>query len=123
MPRASKAKKLVLVLATFASVTSASKEAQITQVTHKEKEVILNWVLYIYYPVQFRKNKGETIQALIDSGSEVIAMTPTYAKQLGLWTQKTDVGVQKIDRSSLDKFGMVIIDFQVLDKQGRTQFF
>ena len=43
-------------------------------------------------------------------------MTPAYAKKLGLRTRKTNVGAQKIDRSSLDTFGIVITDFQVLDK-------
>ena len=50
-------------------------------------------------------------------------MTSTYAKKLGLLIQKTDVEAQKIDELSLDTFGMVIAGFQVLDKQGRAQFF
>ena len=50
-------------------------------------------------------------------------MTLVYAKKLDLWAQKTDVGAQKIDRSSLNMFGMVIAGFQILDKQGRAQFF
>ena len=74
MPRASKAKKLISVLATSALVTDASK---------KDPEVILNWIPYIYYPIQFHKNK-ETIWALIDSSSKVNAMTLAYAKKLGL---------------------------------------
>ena len=113
MPRASEAKKLISVLATFASETGASKEAP---------EVILDWVPYIHYPIQFRKDK-ETIWALIDSGSEVNTMTPAYAKKLGLQTWRTDIRAQKIDESSLDTFEMVIAGFQVLDKQSRTQFF
>ena len=95
------------------SVTVADKEAL---------KMILDWVLCIYYPIQFRKDK-ETIQALIDPGSKVNAITPTYAKKLGLRTQKTDIGAQKIDRSSLDIFGMVIAGFQVVDKHSRTRFF
>ena len=122
MPKASKAKKLVSVLATSASVTGASKEAEMTQATQKGKEVILDQIPCIHYQVQFRKDK-ETIRALIDSGSEVIAMTPAYAKKLGLWTQKTDVKAQKIDRSSLDTFGIVIVGLQVIDKLGRVRFF
>ena len=102
MSRTSKAKKLVSVLATSASVTGASKETP---------EMVLNRVPCIYYPLQFRKDKKETIQALIDSGSEVNAMTPAYAKKLGLRTRRIDVGAQKIDGSSLDTFGMVIAGF------------
>ena len=75
MSRATKIKKLVLVFATFALVTEASKEAQ---------EVILDRVPCIDYLVQFQKDKGATIWALINSDSKVNAMTPAYAKQLGL---------------------------------------
>ena len=86
MPRAFKAKKLVLVMATFASVTGANKEAQLTQMTQKRKEVILDQVLCIHYLVQFWKNKEATIWALIDSGSDVNAITAAYAIKLGLQT-------------------------------------
>ena len=73
--------------------------------------MILDQVLCIYYLVQFRKDKWKTIQALINSGNKVNAMTLAYVKKLGLWTPKTDVGAQKIDRSSLDTFEMVIAGF------------
>ena len=46
-------------------------------------------------------------------------MSPVYAKKLGLKTQKTNVGAQKIDGSALETFEMVIVDFQVEDKGGR----
>ena len=84
MPKASKAKKLVLVLATFALVTGANEEGQMIQATQKSKKVILDQVSSIHYPVQFQKNKKAIIQALIDSGSEVNAMPPAYAKELSL---------------------------------------
>ena len=84
-------------------MTGASKEAS---------EVILCQVLCIHYPVQFRKDKA-TIKALIDLGNEVNAMTPVYAKQLGLRVWKTDDGAQKIDGSLLRTFRMVIVGFQV----------
>ena len=54
--------------------------------------MIQDRVPYIHYPVQFRKDKGATIQVLIDSGSKVNAITMVYAKQLNLQIQKTDVG-------------------------------
>ena len=114
---ASEAKKLVLVLATSASVIGASKEAQVTQ------EVALDRVSCLYYPVHFWKDKGATIWALINSVSEVNTMTPAYAKKLSLRAQKTDVGAQKIDGSSLDTFGMVFAGFQMINQLGRAQFF
>lgn len=45
----------------------------------------LKHVLCIYYPLYFKKDQPK-IQALIDFGSKVNAMTPAYAKQLGLQT-------------------------------------
>ena len=84
--------------------------------------IVLDQVLYIYYPVQFQKDKA-TIQALINSGSKFNMITPAYAKQLGLWSQKTDIGAQKTDGSSLDTFRIVIAGFQVIDKLDKTRFF
>ena len=62
-------KKLVTVSATSASVTEASKEATLERVP------------CIRYPVRFRKYQVDDTQALIDSGSEVNAMHPAYAKK------------------------------------------
>ena len=76
MSQATQAKKLVSVLATSALVTGANKEAQ--------KLIVLDQVPCIQYPVQFQKDQGTTIWALIDLSSKVNAMTPAYAKQLGL---------------------------------------
>ena len=89
------------VLATSALVTGANKEAQ---------EIILEHVSYIYYPVQFKKDK-EVIGALIDSGSKINAMTLVYVSKLGLRIRKTDIRAQKTDGSLLRTFGMVIAGF------------
>ena len=75
---------------------------------------------YIHYPVRFQE---EQVRALLNSGSKVNAMSPAYAKRLGLKIRKTNVGAQKIDGSALETFGMVIADFQVEDKSGRPRFF
>ena len=63
------------------------------------------------------------MKVLINSGSKVNAMDPAYATKLGLRARKIDVGVQKIDKSHLDTFGMVIADYSVNDKLGRVRFF
>ena len=86
-------------------------------------EVVLVKVLYIHYPLRFRKDKENKVRALIDLGSEVNAITPTYALKLGLRVRQTDVGAQKIDGSTLETFGMVLASFQVEDKLGRARFF
>lgn len=88
-----------------------------------EKAVTLEHVLYVKYPVQFRKNKTNIVKALINSGSEVNFMHSNYAKKLGLPIEKTDVRVRKIDGLFLGTFGMVIAGFQIQDKLGQSCFF
>ena len=74
----------------------------------------------IHYLIQFQE---EQVRALLNSGSKVNAMSPAYAKRLGLKTWKINVRAQKIDDFILETFGMVIADFQVEDKGGRPRFF
>ena len=50
-------------------------------------------------------------------------MTSTYATHLGLKVRVTNVGMQKIDRSSLIIYSMVIAALQVVNKLGLSQFF
>ena len=61
--------------------------------------------------------------AWFDSGSKVYTMSPTYVKKLGLKTWKTNVGVQKINGSILETFGIVIANFQMENKIIRPRFF
>ena len=60
---------------------------------------------------------------MLNSNSKVNAISPAYAKRLGLKTWKTNVKAQKIDGSALETFGMMIADFQVEDKSSRPRFF
>ncbi len=50
-------------------------------------------------------------------------MTPAYASELGLTTQKTSVGAQKIDGSPLETYGMVSASFSLQDSLERVRFF
>ena len=84
---------------------------------------VLHIVPCICYPVQFRKDKGKDVLALLDSGSEVNAMTSDYAAHLGLKVRMTDICAQKIDGSSLATYSMVIAAFKVVNKLGRSWFF
>ena len=86
------------------------------------REEALERVPYIRYSVQFKKDKTP-VQALINSGSEVNAIHQSFAKQLGLSIQPTDVGAQKIDGSMLDTHEMVVTAFSVVDKANRVRFF
>ena len=108
----SRAKKLDLVLVTFSSVAEANKK----------EYVFLKQVPYIHYPLHFCKDNAD-VRTLIDSSSEVNAISPVYASKLGLNVYHTDIGAQKIDGSTLETFGMVLASFQVEDKLGRIWFF
>ena len=108
-------KKLVLVSATSLLVTGASTKALKMKVLDKDP--------YICYLVQFCKDKSKDVLALLDSESEVNAITPDYAANLGFIVKVTNVCTQKIDRSSLATYSMIIATFQVVDKLGRSWFF
>ena len=61
--------------------------------------------------MQFQKDKMATIQALINSGSKINAMTLAYAEKLRFQIQRNYIGAQNIDGSSLNTFEIVIADF------------
>ena len=91
------------------------------------KKTTLEQVSCIWYLVWFRqkndKDENKDVRALIDLGSKVNAMHTTYATKLGLHIRKIDIGAQKIDKSHLDTFEIVITDCLVKDKLGRVRFF
>ncbi len=72
----------------------------------------LQRVSCVRYPVSFQKNLDQ-VQALIDSGSQVNAMTPVYTKKLGLSIRKVDVDAQEIDGTTLANYGMAIASFSL----------
>ncbi len=103
------AKKLKAVLATS------------TTMTDKKTEEELERVSCIRYPVTLKDQ--DQIEALLNSGSEVNAMSQAFAQQLGLKIRKTNVGAQKIDGTTLKTYGMVVSIFSVSDQDGRERFF
>ena len=59
----------------------------------RKEALVLEYVPCIHYPVQFKKDAhGTQVQALINSSSEVNAMTPAYALKLGLRVHPYNVG-------------------------------
>ena len=76
----------------------------------------------IQYPITFRK-KSVPVSALFHSNSEVNAIYPTLARDLGLPIRPTDVGSQKIDGIMLDTFGMVVTAFSVTGRANWVKFF
>lgn len=109
------AKKLVSVLATFLLVTSASKKTP--------KIRVLNKILCICYLIQFCKDKGKNVLALLNSGNEINAITLAYTVNLGLKVRVTNINIQKIHKFLLATFGIVIAAFQVVDKLDCSRFF
>ena len=88
------------------------------------REEALERIPCIHYSVQFKKDTSKAqVQALIDSGSEVNAIHPTFAKQLGLPIRPRNVEAQKIDGTTLDTYGMVVAAFSVEDKANRVRIF
>ncbi len=73
----------------------------------------------IQYSVTFK----DQIEALLNSRSKVNAMCQAFAQKLGLKICKTNIGVQKIDGTTLETYGMVVFTFSVTDKDGRERFF
>ena len=67
----------------------------------------------IRYHINFGK---QSVSTLFDSGSEINAIYPAFAKKLGLSIKAIDIGVQKIDGTTLDIYGMVVAAFLVKDK-------
>ena len=102
-------------MATFSSLTGANRDAP--------KMRVLERVLYICYLVQFCKDKGKNVLALLDSGSKINVMTLAYAAHLDLNVRVTHVNVQKIDSLSLATYNIVIAAFQVVDKLNRFWIF
>ena len=79
-------------------------------VTDGSKKVVK--IPCIYYPIQFQGQEGqEQVKALLNSNSKINVMNPAFIRKLGLYIQKTNVGAQKIDGSTLGTFKMVITDF------------
>ena len=81
---------------------------------------ILNWVLFICYPIWFKKIK---IYFLINFGTKVNTMTLGYASKLDLKICSTNVEIQKINGFTLKTFKMVLTSFQIENKLEKTRFF
>ena len=70
----------------------------------------LQYIPCIWYPIQSQNHK---VQALIDSNSKIIVMTPAYIAKLGFIIQKTSIGAQKIDGLLLETYGIALTRFLV----------
>ena len=103
------------VLATSTPVTVAKEEG-----VGENLGANLARVLCIRYPINFGK---KSVSALLDSGSEVNAVHPAFAKELGLPIRSIDVGAKKIDGITLETHEMVVAAFSVEEKANQVRFF
>ena len=85
----------------------------------KTEEEALEQVPYIWYLVTFK----DQTKALLDFENKVNVMNSAFTSQLGLKIQKTNVGAQKIDGTTLETYRMVVSNFFVSNKNGRERFF
>ena len=136
MPSKSKSgvKKLVFISATSTLVTGTREEtveaaesietAEVDKDGKESKGEYSNLarVPCIWYSITLRK-KSVSVSTLFDSGSEVNAIHPTFAWELGLPIRPTDIGAEKINSTMLDTYGMVVITFLVTDKANQVRFF
>lgn len=83
-------------MASLASMTGTSKKVQ---------KMTLNQIPYIYYLVQFQKGKKEVIRALINFGSKINTIIPTYISKLCFKTH-----------------GIGFANFQIIDTIGKARF-
>ena len=60
---------------------------------------------------------------LFDSGSKVNAIYSTFTGELKLSIRPTDIKTQKIDGTTLDTFGIIVIVFLVTNKANWVKFF
>ena len=61
--------------------------------------------------------------AFFDSGSEINAINLTLVRELGLFIKPIDIGSQKIDKTMLDIFEIMVTAFSVNDKANQLKFF
>ncbi len=87
--------------------------------TDKKTEEELERVPCIWYLVTFK----DQTEVLLDSGSDVNAMSQAFAQQLSLKIRKSNVGAQKIDGTTLETYEIVVSTFSVSDKDGKERFF
>ena len=63
------------------------------------------------------------MSVLLDSSSEVNAIHPVFAKEQGFSIRPIDVGVQKIDSTTLETYGIVVAAFSIEDKANQVKIF
>ena len=82
--------------------------------TDKNTEEELKRVHCIWYYVIFK----DQIEVLLDSGSEINAISLAFTSHLGLKIWKTNFQAHNINSTILKTYGIVVFTFTMLDKDG-----
>lgn len=85
------------------------------------KQVICVWYLVKFY--YKNKDKCKKIRDLIDLYDNINVIHSIYTTKLGLYIGKIEVGIQKINRSYLNTFRIVIVGYSVKNKLEMIWFF
>ena len=96
--------KLVVVLATFMSIT--------------EKKEKLEWIPCIWYSIT---SKDQT-EVVLNSRNKINIINQTFDSQLGFKIWKTSIRAQKIDDTTLEIYKIVVFTFFMLDKDNKERF-
>ena len=86
----------------------------------KDFKINLAQVSCIRYLIIFQK---QSVSALFNLKHEINTIHPIFVKKLGLFIRPTDIGVRKINRTTLDTYEMVVAVFLVMDKANQVKFF
>ena len=88
--------------------------------TDTGNQAIFEQVLYIQYLIQFcqknNEDKEKDITALIDLVSKINIIYFVYITKLGFCARKVNISAQKINKSYLNIFRMVIVDYLIKHK-------
>lgn len=68
------------------------------------------------------KNQNKYLKALIDQSRKVNIMYLTYVRRLSPYTKKINIGIQKISKSNLNTFEIIIADCLVKKKLEKVRF-
>ena len=110
-------KEKAIEIAKVAEFAGANKDGKESKDKYLEN---LAQVPCIRYPINFGK---KSVPALLNLGSKINTVHLAFTKELGLPIRPTDVGVQKIDGTTLDTNRMIVAVFLMKDKANWVRFF
>lgn len=110
------AKKLVPAFVTFRLMNQANKKAK-PKLFKKSGLQSLSCINYL------AQSDGFSILALIDSSIKINAMQPSLVTILDFSIFKINIWIQKIDSNMVKTCGIVIVRFQINNKNKNSCFF